>query len=143
MRRGRAFSAWLIGLTLLALGLRLLYSFTIAADEALPGDALAYRSLAWELLNGRGYSQLGSVVAGDPLPSAQHPPLFPLFLAGASLVGLGGIEFERVPCCGLDGFTRFGLSGIAGHRVASCLLGAAGVALIGLVGRRVWGERAG
>lgn len=57
MRRGRAFWAWLIGLTLVALALRLVYSFTIAADQALPGDALAYRSLAWELLNGHGYSR--------------------------------------------------------------------------------------
>ena len=139
----RSFRSRLLGLALIGLGLRLLYTFAIADNLDVPGDALAYRSLAWELLNGHGYSQLGSVVAGDPLPTAQHPPLFPLVLAGASVIGLGGIEFETVPCCGLDGFTRFGLSGIAGHRVLCCLLGALTVALVGLVGRQVGGERAG
>lgn len=138
-----SFGSRLLGLTLFGFALRLLYTFTLAADQAVPGDALAYRSLAWELGNGYGYSQLASVVAGDPVPTAEHPPLFPLFLAAWSALGLGGIEFEQVPCCGLDGFTRFGLSGIGGHRVACCLLGAATIALIGVVARRVGGARAG
>lgn len=59
---------------------------------------------------------------GELEPSAGHPPLFPGYLAVVSLLG-----FESV----LE------------HRLASCLLGAAAVALIGLVARRIAGDRAG
>ena len=55
-------------------------------------------------------------------PSAGHPPLYPAYLAAVSKVG-----FE---------------SPLA-HRLASCVLGAVAVGLIGLVGRRLAGDRAG
>ncbi len=56
------------------------------------------------------------------VPTAEHPPLWPLVLSAVSVVG--------------------GRSVLA-HQVATCVVGAAAVAAIGLAGRRVAGARAG
>lgn len=55
-------------------------------------------------------------------PGAGHPPLYPTFLGLVSLLG-----FDSP----LD------------HRLASCVAGAVGVVLIGLLGRRLGGDRVG
>ena len=55
-------------------------------------------------------------------PAADHPPLYPLYLAVFSL--FGGRSFHV-------------------HMIATCLLGAATVFVCGLLGREVAGERAG
>lgn len=55
-------------------------------------------------------------------PSAGHPPLYLVYLAGVAKLG-----FESV----------------LAQRIASCLLGALAVAFVGLVGRQVAGRRAG
>ena len=56
------------------------------------------------------------------IPTTEKPPLYPTVLALPSALGL-------------DSY--------AAHRVVSCLLGAAAVVLIGLLGRRVGGPRVG
>ncbi len=118
----RNFRWWLVGVTALAFAVRVTYALTVASDFELPGDAFLYRGLAWEVANGYGYSALDSVFAGDPQPTAQHPPLFAFYLAG---------------------WIKLGLGSLAAHRVAACLMGTAAVALIGLLGRRVAGARVG
>jgi 4-amino-4-deoxy-L-arabinose transferase-like glycosyltransferase len=55
-------------------------------------------------------------------PGAGHPPLYPTYLGMVSMLG-----FDTP----------------LGHRLASCLLGAIGVVLVGYVGRKLAGDRAG
>lgn len=59
---------------------------------------------------------------GRLVPSAGHPPLWELLLSGVSFLG--------------------GTSYLA-HRALGCILGAATIVLVGLLGRRAGGERAG
>jgi 4-amino-4-deoxy-L-arabinose transferase-like glycosyltransferase len=118
----RGFYMWLAGFAVVGFGLALAYALGVSPDEIVAGDATQYHLLAQGIANGDGYSTLSSVLQGDPQPTAQHPPLFPLVLAGLDLVGL-------------DSLTA--------HRVVLCLSAAAGVVLIGLLGRRVAGPRAG
>jgi 4-amino-4-deoxy-L-arabinose transferase-like glycosyltransferase len=128
-----SFAPALALLTLLALAIRLVYALAVAPGQIQPGDSLVYHTLADALADGRGYTltdrDLPDLVpsVGTPLyersqPTASHPPLYPLYLAA---------------------FTKLGLASFAAHRVASSLLGALAVALIGLLGRRVAGERVG
>ncbi len=69
----------------------------------------------------RGDGFVNPFEAGQ-VPSAAHPPLYSTYLA----------VFSRV---GLDTPTQF--------RVASCLLGVATVVVIGIIARRIAGDRAG
>ena len=55
-------------------------------------------------------------------PSAFHPPLFSLYLGMVS---------------------RLGADSVLAHRIAACLVGAAAAGVIGLVGRRLAGNRGG
>ena len=118
----RGFYAWLAGFAVVGFGVALAYALGVSPDEIVAGDATQYHLLAQGIANGDGYSTLSSVLQHDPQPTAQHPPLFPLVLAGLDLVGL-------------DSLTA--------HRVVLCLSAAAGVVLIGLLGKRVAGPRAG
>ncbi|MEA2418449.1 MAG: hypothetical protein QOE60_655 [Thermoleophilaceae bacterium] len=118
----RAFAVSLAALSVLGFGVALAYALIVSPDEIVAGDATQYHLLAQGLADGHGYSTLSSLLRGDPQPTAQHPPLFPLLLGALDLVGLDSLD---------------------AHRVVLCLVGAAGVALIGLLGRRVAGPRAG
>ena len=55
-------------------------------------------------------------------PSATHPPFYATYLGAFSVVGL-------------DGVTE--------HRLESCLLGTLTIALVGLLGRKLGGDRVG
>lgn len=59
---------------------------------------------------------------GEERPSAHKMPLFPAYLGVVS---------------------RFGLEGVESHRMAAALLGVGAVVVLGLVGRRLAGPRAG
>ena len=114
------FEMGLAALVLTALGIRVVYAVAVAPHQPQPGDQLLYHALARSLAEGDGYN-LETVFLGD-YPTASHPPLYSLYLAL---------------------FTKLGLASFAAHRVVSCLLGAAAVALIGLLGRRLAGPRVG
>jgi len=121
-RRGRVgrFELALATLALLALAIRLVYALTVAPGQIQPGDPRLYHELADALAHGRGYN-LEELYHRDA-PTAAHPPLYPLYLAT---------------------FTKLGFASFAAHRAVSCLLGAATVVLIGLLGRSLAGPRAG
>lgn len=55
-------------------------------------------------------------------PSAQHPPLFSLLMAGADAIGLGSIN---------------------GMRLVGCVVGSVGIVVVGLLGREIAGRRVG
>src|SRR3954471_7857351 len=113
----RAFMRRLLTIVALGLAVRVLYALLAGPDLVLAGDARTFHSLANSIASGHGF-----VRELDGLTTADHPPLYPLYLSLFSLVGL---------------------KSWAAHRVASCLLGAATVGAVGILGRRVGGDRVG
>jgi 4-amino-4-deoxy-L-arabinose transferase-like glycosyltransferase len=123
--RSRRFYLWLAAITVVGLAVRLYYAYHYKWHQAIWGDAFYYHYQANGLVHGDGFATYtlhpnGSITA--TAASADHPPLFPLYLAAYSLVGL-------------DSFHA--------HMIASCLLGTATVVVCGLLGREVGGERVG
>ena len=104
---------------------RIAYAVIFKWDQVVTGDAYFYHHQANGLVDGFGFYRFlpQSVQRLVPNgPAADHPPLYPLYLAVFSL--FGGRSFHV-------------------HMIASCLLGAATVFVCGLLGREVAGERAG
>lgn len=88
-----------------------------------PSDAGAYRLLASNLVDGKGYIRPYDLALDQRVvPTAEYPPGFPVLLAG------------------LD---AFGIDGATGQRTVLCLVGALTVGLVGLIGRRVGGPAVG
>jgi 4-amino-4-deoxy-L-arabinose transferase-like glycosyltransferase len=103
-----------------ALVLRLLYVFVIAPDPVgVGGDASFYHSAANLIADGHFYYRR---IFGHAYPTALHPPLYPLLLSVVSL--LGGVH-------------------VLPHRLVGIVVGTGSVALLGVLGKRVDGERAG
>src|SRR4051812_38292394 len=100
---------------------RLVYVLVVQHGVGVGGDGLEFHILANQLADGHGYIQ-PLIVSPDHVATADKPPLYPLLLALPSLAGW-------------DSLTA--------HRVFSCLMGAALVAGVGLLGQRVGGERVG
>jgi 4-amino-4-deoxy-L-arabinose transferase-like glycosyltransferase len=132
----------LLGLvTLGAFAVRLAYALIVKWDQPVWGDAFTYHHVANGIVDGYGFqtwlpksldSAATALVENPPaawskiaIPvgaSADNPPLYPLYLAGFSLVGLRSFH---------------------AHMIASIFLGTGAVFMIGLVGRKVAGARAG
>src|SRR3954470_15267475 len=108
-------------IALFALPARLTYVLIVLKHTPVGGDGLEFHLLANQLANGDGYIQ-PLIVSPGPAPTPEKPPLYPLLLALPSLLGW---------------------KTIVAHRVLSCLMGAVLVVAVGLLGRRVGGERAG
>lgn len=117
---------WLIRLgAIAALGFvaRLVYALAVAPDLPARGDTLLYHYLANGIADGDGYVRpFSELMTGEPQPTASYPPLYPVYLAFFSVLGLDSLE---------------------AHRAVSCLLGTVAVVLIGLLGRKLGGERVG
>jgi Dolichyl-phosphate-mannose-protein mannosyltransferase len=114
------------GLALIAaagLAVRLAYALALVKSKPLLGDALEFHLQANLLADGKGYIQPFLYQAqGIARASADKPPLYPFLEAGVSL--LGGRSW-------------------AWHQLVGCVAGTGTVAVIGLVGRRAAGPRAG
>ncbi|MFL5780522.1 MAG: ArnT family glycosyltransferase [Thermoleophilaceae bacterium] len=113
-----------------ALAARLLYAHFAAVGGG-RGDDVWYHVMANAIAHGHGlrvpreYLMGGGSLtdySGPSVPTAYHPPLFPALLAIPSKLGL----------------TSYGQ-----HRAVGCAMGAATVAVIGLAGRRLAGDRLG
>jgi hypothetical protein len=100
-----------------ALAVRWLYDVHIR-DFAVLGDALTFHHVAQGLADGRGFHEY--LPPGGP--TAEHPPMMELFLAAVD---------------------RLGFNSFLAHRLALGVVGTATVVLLGLLGRRVGGERVG
>jgi 4-amino-4-deoxy-L-arabinose transferase-like glycosyltransferase len=111
------FARWLAAIAAAGLAARLIHVLALTRGLRGHGDSAYYHDLANLLAGGHGF-----VEPGNGTPTALHPPLFPLLLALPSAVGL-------------DSYLA--------HRVAVSVLGTGTVVVVGLVGRRVAGERAG
>lgn len=122
-RPTRAFVVPLLGILAVALAVRGYYIGQVASDFVLKGDAFTYHGLANLIADGEGFIEpFKHYLAGMDEPTAEHPPLYPLYLSG---------------------FSWLGLDSAGNHRLASSLLGCGTVAAIGFLGRRVAGDRAG
>ena len=126
----RRFLGSLACLALIGLAVRLGYAWLVDLPRGL-GDDVWYHEVAKGLFGGAGFSdpfqsygpegpRLGD--GAEPRPTAFHPPLFPVLLAL---------------------FSELGLTSYGGHQAIGCALGAGTVAVIGLAGRRLGGERTG
>ena len=115
-----SFRARLIAIVVLGLAWRVGYVLVTKRHAAVWGDSVAYHYGANILADGKGFlDPLRYEFSGLEFPSAAHPPLYVTYLAAWSLVGLKSALW---------------------HRLASCLLGAATVGLVGLLGRRLAGR---
>lgn len=110
----------LLAITLVALGVRVAYTLSVADDIEITGDAKTYHLLAAQLAAGDGYVRTQGELAGSP--TAEFPPLFP---AVVSVVD------------------RLGGDSVRSQRLFTAVLGTATVALVGLAGRRVRGPAVG
>jgi 4-amino-4-deoxy-L-arabinose transferase-like glycosyltransferase len=126
----RRFRIVLAALVLVGFAVRVAYGLAANVPNGF-GDDVWFHAVANGLVDGRGFSDPFRSVAGgvasfgtlgQPLVTAFHPPLFPALLAIPSAVGL-------------DTYTA--------HQIVGCALGAATVAFVGLVGRRLAGDTAG
>ena len=116
MRRLATFPGGLAAIALGALAVRLAY-VAVRRGAVVQGDALTFVLTAANLAAGEGFRR-----PYEDAPTAEHPPLHVVLLAAIQLAGL-------------DSHT--------GQRVVLALLGTATVVVLGLVGRRVAGPRAG
>jgi Dolichyl-phosphate-mannose-protein mannosyltransferase len=100
-----------------ALAARIAYVVAIVQDKPPVGDALTYVLLGRGLAHGHGYVRVDALAAtGLHVPTAEFPPLWPGVLA--------------VP-------QRLGIESATGLRLVGAVIGAATVAVIGLLARRV------
>ena len=108
----RALAAIAVG----ALGVRIMAAFA-SNSHGVQGDAQVFHLVAQHLADGNGFRQ-----AFRDLPTAEHPPLWEIVLAGANLIGGNGF---------------------LSHRLLGAVIGTVTVVLIGLLGRRLAGPGVG
>lgn len=117
------YARWLLVITLAALVLRVLFVLVSQRDYDIgQGDSFYYHRGAELLVDGHGFVAPHQWDEGIEMQAASHPPVYILYLAAFTAVGLGTV---------------------LQHMLASCLLGAGAVALVGLIGRRFAGDRVG
>jgi len=117
------FGSRLAAIVVAALAIRLLYALVVMADDPVTGDGREFHLLARVLAEQERYLQPFQFLFRDEIvPTAEKPVLYPL------LVALPG---------------ELGLSSYTVQHVLDCLLGAATVLLVGLLGRRVGSEHVG
>ena len=117
-----------------ALVIRVTYLLTSGEDVLGLGDFYFYHWSANLLADGRGFTDPFLLTSfGVELPTAEHPPLWSMLLSLVSVLGGSG---SPVGVMGPEG-------DYLAHRLAGCFVGAGVVALIGLLGRRLGGDRLG
>jgi 4-amino-4-deoxy-L-arabinose transferase-like glycosyltransferase len=119
----RLFSLRLAAVVAAGVALRALYLFTVGRKVSGVGDWFFYHWQANDLADGRFFIEPYRLRLGHQVfPSAGHPPLYPALLSVVSWLGGTSVMWHRA----------FGL-----------LCGGASIALMGVLGRRVGGERLG
>jgi hypothetical protein len=127
------FWPWLIGITVTAFLLRILYMLTIAPPLYGLADEGFYYHASDLIVQGHGYSQpLIVVFYGIYRPTALHPPLWSGVLSIVSLF--------TAPANDTPGVTG---TAVDVHRGVTCLCGATVVLFVGLLGRRIGDWRVG
>jgi len=119
---GRRFLIGLAVITAVALIVRVAYVWLVWRHRPIVGDPLYYHIASNLLADGKGFINPYALAGGVTRPGADHPPLYIVYLSVFSFAGIRSVT---------------------GHMLASCLLGAASVAVGGFAGRRVAGPRVG
>src|SRR5580700_11755554 len=102
MRRPRTVGS----LAALALAVRVAYVLGTAPRHLPFSDALWYQTMANVLADGHGYvNPILFAYEGHTVPTAAHPPLYPLFLAAGSLLGAKSVLAHEVMGCVLGVIT--------------------------------------
>lgn len=122
LARPRGFVQVVAAIAVGGAALRALVLFTVARHTVGIGDWWFYHWQAGLIAGGRGFLDPFQLLQHHAVPSAGHPPLYPLVLAGLTKIGLGGT---------------------LGHRSLGLVLGPVTIVLVALIARRVAGERAG
>jgi 4-amino-4-deoxy-L-arabinose transferase-like glycosyltransferase len=112
----------LFATAVLGLAVRVAYILIVRHDVIVGGDPFFYHFGARLLVEGHGFIEPTPFINGIVEQSASHPPLYLLYLAIPSAVGLDGP---------------------VSHMLWSSLLGVGTVVLVGLTGREIAGPRAG
>jgi 4-amino-4-deoxy-L-arabinose transferase-like glycosyltransferase len=120
--RLRPFALRLLALAGAGMALRAFYTLVITPFQLGFGDWLYYNGQANAIAAGDGFVNPFLALDGAGAPSAAHPPLYPLLLSIVS--ALGGHGFRS-------------------HRVVGVLYGGLSIVLIGLLARRIGGDRVG
>jgi 4-amino-4-deoxy-L-arabinose transferase-like glycosyltransferase len=123
----------LAAIALFGIGLRLIYTFTVGEHVIEGLDTIFYTFVGGELASHHGYSDPGLLFNhGIAKPTANFPPLYPLFIAGlykAHITTFRGYQVAGAICGGLS----VALTGLLGRRItdreAVGWIGAAGVAV--------------
>lgn len=119
----RSFTTLLVLVAAVAFVLRLVYAIWLAPATEGISDGFYFASVGKLIADGEGFANPYDFLFRDRrLPTAEHPPLYTLVLA---------LEYKL----GLDGDTV--------HRATGAIFGTATVVLVGLLGRRIGGERVG
>jgi 4-amino-4-deoxy-L-arabinose transferase-like glycosyltransferase len=106
-----------------AFAVRLVYAWAFAPGLTPFGDDTFFHYIALDIAHGEGYvGSFDVFVTGTKLPTADHPPLYPLALSVIAVLGGEGLDAQR-------------LLGV--------LAGSVTVLGVGLVAARVAGHRAG
>lgn len=123
MSRVRGFERRLLAIAAAALVLRVLYVLFVAPGPS-NDDASWYHRAAALLADGRGYLNPFELLGPHHtlLPTAMHPPLWPFLLAL---------------------FTKLGVNSYAHQQLVNACVGVLVVVVVGLLGRRVAGDRVG
>lgn len=121
-RERARFWRWLVAITVAGLAIRVAYVLIARRDIVVGGDAIYYHFGANLLADGHGFIVPLEFARGLTLQAADHPPLYLLWLAFPSVLGLDTPVW---------------------HMLWSCVLGTATVVVIGLTGREIASARVG
>lgn len=118
----RTFRRGMVAAALVGLAVRLVYILLVRRDVLPMGDSFSYDLGSRLLVQGHGFIEPQPFINGIAEQSASHPPLYLLYLA--------------IP-------TSVGLDTPLWHMLWSSLLGVGTVVLVGLIAKQVAGPRAG
>lgn len=120
---GRRFRLALAAITVVGLAWRVIYVMVSRRHAFVWGDAFYYHNGANLLADGHGFIEPADYLLKNvKVEAADHPPIYMLYLTA---------------------FTVVGLRSATAHLLASCLIGAATIAVTGLAGRAIAGARVG
>ena len=118
----RSFAVGVAVVTAAGLTLRLAYIWFVRRNLVYGGDPYYYHASANLLADGKGFISPYALALGQHVQSADHPPLYVVFLAV---------------------FSMMGIRSVTGHLLVSGLLGAASIPMAALAGREIGGRKVG
>jgi hypothetical protein len=127
----RWFLPGLSAIVVVAIAIRVGFAVGWTFGKVLPSDAMFFHQTAASLASGKGYAAATYIPPHKVLPTATHPPLFPMVLAVFDVLGFHSIDAQRVALGVVASIAVF-LTGLLGHRVSGPVVGliAAGIAAV-------------